>query len=160
MKSYRALAVLGELRSLAAHDAAQLTAAKDRLARAEAELTAARSAFASASTRAEVSQRVVRGAEELLPTTADGRTTAPDGARAAGAPTGQPPTIAQEVLAFLRPRRRAARAEIIQHIKATRPDIKPGSLARELSRMVSKGTLISVARGRYALAPTAAGGDA
>ncbi|GAA2329021.1 hypothetical protein [Streptomyces cuspidosporus] len=102
----------------------------------------------------------MRGAEELLPTTTDGRTTAPDGARTAGAPTGQPPTIAQEVLAFLRPRRRAARAEIIQHIKATRPDIEPGSLARELSRMVSKGTLISVARGRYALAPTAAGGDA
>ncbi|GAA2329015.1 hypothetical protein [Streptomyces cuspidosporus] len=39
MKSYRALAVLGELRSLATHDAAQLSAAKDRLTRAEAELT-------------------------------------------------------------------------------------------------------------------------
>ncbi|MGW2009753.1 hypothetical protein [Streptomyces nigrescens] len=162
MQSHRALAVLDELRSLAAHDTSRLTQTKDRLARAEEELAAARSAFDSARTRAEVSQRVVRGAEELLPQAPEDRTTESDGARAADTSKGRPRTIAQEVLAFLRlrPRTRAARAEISQHLEATRPDINPGSLSRELSRMAKKGTLISVARGVYAIAPTAAGGDA
>ncbi|MEU8870172.1 hypothetical protein AB0D24_03250 [Streptomyces javensis] len=160
MQSHRALAVLGELRSLASHDARRLAQAKDRLARAEAELAAARSAFSSASTRAEVSQRVVRGAEELLPAAAGDRGAEPGEARAAAAPEGEPRTIAQEVLAFLRPRQRAARAEIVRHFKATRPDINPDSLRRELSRMATKGMLVSVARGVYAMPPTAAGGDA
>ncbi|MFE9060930.1 hypothetical protein [Streptomyces violaceusniger] len=160
MKSHRALAVLGELRSLASHDAQQLAQAKGRLARAEAELAAARSAFDSASTRAEVSQRVVRGTEELLPAATGERGAEPEEVRSAAAPEGQPRTIAQEVLAFLRPRQRATRAQIVQHVTATRPDINPGSLGRELSRMATKGTLISVARGVYAMPPTAAGGDA
>ncbi|MGW2326490.1 hypothetical protein ACWC5C_12055 [Streptomyces sp. NPDC001700] len=156
MKSYRALAVLAALRSLAAHDAASLAAAKDRLVRAEAELAAARSAFGSASTRAEVSQRVVHGAEELLPAATEDQGADQDAARA-HASQGQRPTIAQEVLVFLRPRRRAARSEIVRHLKATRPDIKAGSLRRELNRQVTKGTLLLAGK-VYALAPTA-GGD-
>ncbi len=159
MQSHRALAVLDELRSLAAHDATRLTQAKDRLARAEAEVTAARSAFDSASTRAEVSQRVVRGAEELLPPAAKDRGAQPGGPRTANAPKGRPRTIAQEVRAFLHPRHRATRAKITQHVKSTRPDIKPASLRRELNRMLTNGTLV-LAGGLYALAPTAAGGDA
>ncbi|WP_327156370.1 hypothetical protein [Streptomyces tubercidicus] len=159
MQSHRALAVLGELRSLAAHDATRLTQAKDHLVRAEAELAAARAAFDSASTRAEVSQRVVCGAEELLPPVAGNRGPTTDGARAAAGSAGRR-TIAQEVLAFLRPGHRASRAEITRHFEVKRPDIKPSSLWRELSRMVTKGKLISVARGVYATAPSAAGGDA
>lgn len=159
MQSHRAQAVLGELRSLAAHDATRLTEAKDRLVRAEAELAAARAAFESASTRAEVSQRVVCGAEELLPPVADNRGATTDGPRAATGSAGGR-TIAQEVLAFLRPGHRAARGEITRHFEVMRPDVKPGSLWRELSRLVTKGTLISVARGVYATAPSFAGGDA
>ncbi|QKV93012.1 hypothetical protein HUT19_15645 [Streptomyces sp. NA02950] len=158
MKSHRALAVLAELRSLAAHDARQLSAAKDRLARAEAELAAARSGFDSASARAGVSQRVVHGAEELLHTAAHDRGEEPRGARTVADPAGRTPTIAQEVLAFLRPRRRAARAEIVRHMKSARPDIKPASLRRELNRMVTKRTLVLVEGSLYVPVP-AAGGD-
>lgn len=73
MQSRGARAVLTELRSLATDDEERLTAAKDRLARAEEEVAAARSGFDSASTRAEVSQRVAHGAEELLADAADAR---------------------------------------------------------------------------------------
>ncbi|MEW1754579.1 hypothetical protein [Streptomyces angustmyceticus] len=157
MRSHRALAVLDQLRSLAADDASLLTQAKGRLARAEKELSAARSAFNSANTRAEVSQRVVRGAEELLP--AADQSSAADGDRTAGVPEGRPRTIAQEVVAFLRSRLRAAREEITHHMETTRPDVKPASLRRELSRMVTNGTLTRTG-GVYAMASGDAGGDA
>lgn len=81
----------------------------------------------------------MRGAEELLP--AADLSTAADGDRTAGTPEGRQRTIAQEVVAFLRPRHRAAREEITQHMEATRPGIKSASLRRELSRMVTNGTL-------------------
>lgn len=159
MQPHRVRAVLHEVRSLTAEDVAQLTATKGRLMRAEAEIAAARSAFDSASTRAEVSQRVTRELETLLLAT-EGTAAAPsEPPPAASAPQERLPTIAQEVLAFLRLHRLATRSEIVEHLEATRPDINASSLRREFSRLVRKRRLVRVERGVYAFPPETAGGD-
>ncbi|EGX61121.1 hypothetical protein SZN_04691 [Streptomyces zinciresistens K42] len=130
MQSRGARAVLTELRSLAADDEERLTAAKDRLARAQEEMGAAQSAFDSASTRAEVSQRVACGAEELLADAAQMSDDVPeppptpDAAQPPEASRARP-TLAQEILAFVRGQERGVqRWEIAAHLSAVRPDIK------------------------------------
>ncbi|MCX5160841.1 hypothetical protein OG887_17095 [Streptomyces sp. NBC_00053] len=160
MQSQRALAVLDELRSLAAEDDTRLCVAKDRLAVAEAEVTAARSAFDSANMRAEVSQRVTRSAEELLAPATSPQAGPPRPPHREPALQEEPRTIAQEVLAFVRPRRRAKRAEILKHLHLTRPDINPASAKRRLSHLVADKELVRVAPGVYTLPPMAAEGDA
>ncbi|MFI1679100.1 hypothetical protein [Streptomyces sp. NPDC020607] len=160
MQSQRALAVLDELRSLAAEDDTRLCTAKDRLAMAEAEVAAARSAFDSASMRAEVSQRVMRRAEELLAPATRPESDPPPPPGPRPDPQEKPRTIPQEVLAFVRPRGRATRTEIIQHVRHTRPDINVASGKRRLSRMVADKELVRVERGVFALGPRAAEGDA
>ncbi|MFI8932525.1 hypothetical protein ACIG3E_33290 [Streptomyces sp. NPDC053474] len=160
MQSHRALAVLSELRALAAQDGTRLAAAQSRLVLAEAEVAAARSACASASMRAEVSQRVTLRAEELLAPAAGPCTGPPPPPRDQSGPHGKPRTIAQEVLDFVRLRGSATRAEIIQQVRRTRPGTNPTSVERRLGRLVNAGELVRVERGLYALPPTAAEGDA
>lgn len=165
MQSRGARAVLNELRSLAAHDEERLTAAKDRLARAEEEVAAARSGFDSASTRAEVSQRVAHGAEELLPDAAQTPDDvsepppAPDAERSPNSGRAQP-TLSQELLAFARGQERGVqRSEIAAHLSAMRPDIKLSGLGPELTELVRAGALSRVARGVYGIPPATEGGD-
>lgn len=166
MQSRGARAVLTELRSLAADDEERLTAAKERLARAEEEVAAARGAFDSASTRAEVSQRVACGAEELLADAAqmpDGVPEPPPAQDAGGSPASgrARPTLTQELLAFVRGRQRGVqRSEIAAHLSAVRPDIRLSGLGPELTELVRAGALARVTRGVYGMPPAAEGGDA
>lgn len=158
MQLHRALAVLDDLRSFALDDAQRLAAAKERLTRAEEEVTAARAAFESASVRAEVSQRVVHGAEELLPGAAVGATEPPDGPEA---PTEAPMTLAQELISFVRCQRRPVRRpELIEHLTSTRPDIRLSGLGPELTELIRAGRLVRVASGVYAVPESGEGGDA
>ncbi|MEU9385608.1 hypothetical protein AB0D38_33640 [Streptomyces sp. NPDC048279] len=79
-------------------------------------MTQAQSAYDSASMRAEVSQRVAHGAQELLPGST-GDTTVGQGATDASALAGggspspgrTRPTLAQEILGFVRGQGRAGR---------------------------------------------------
>ncbi|MFI0242752.1 hypothetical protein [Streptomyces sp. NPDC016845] len=160
MQSQPALAVLDELRSLAAEDDTRLCAAKDRLSAAEAEVSAARSAFESASMRAEVSERVTRRAEELLTPDMTPHTSAPASPHPGPAVQQEPLTTAQEVMAFVRSRGRATRSEVVEHLRLTRPDIKPSSIRRRMSKLFADKKLVRVERGTYALPPTVAEGDA
>ncbi|MFF7643969.1 hypothetical protein [Streptomyces canus] len=165
MQSRGARAVLTELRSLASDDEERLTAAKDRLARAEEEAAAARSAFDSASTRAEVSQRVARGAEELLPDAAQMPDDVPEPPPAPDAPAAQGmgrarPTLTQEILAFVCGQERGVpRAQIAAHLSTVRPDIKLSGLGPELTDLVRREVLARVARGVYGIPPAGEGGD-
>lgn len=165
MQSRGARAVLTELRSLAADDEERLTAAKDRLARAEAEVTAAQGAFDSASMRAEVSHRVAHGAEELLPDAAQmpddvpEPPSGPDNEHSADSGRARP-TLAQEILAFVRGQERGVqRWEIAAHLSAVRPDIRLSGLGPELTELVRAGALARVVRGVYGIPPAAEGGD-
>ncbi|NJP99848.1 hypothetical protein [Streptomyces zingiberis] len=160
MQLQPALAVLDELRSLAAEDDSRLCAAKDRLAAAEAEVSAARSAFESASTRAEVSERVMRGAEELLAPDMAPHTSAPTSPHPGPAVQREPRTTAQEIMTFVRPRGRATRSEVVEHLRLTRPDLKPSSIRRRMSKLFADKKLVRVERGTYAPSPAAAEGDA
>ncbi|MEU8686905.1 hypothetical protein [Streptomyces sp. NPDC048665] len=171
MKTHGTRAVLAALRSLAAEDKERLTTAKDRLARAQEELTAAQNMFDSASTRAEVSQRVADGAEELLPDDArpQGDARPPDdvpeppfapqaGPRTAPGRTGR--TLAQEIIAFLRDQERGMyRREISAHLAAVRPDIRLSGLGPELTELVRAGALTRVERGVYGVPRSAGDGD-
>ncbi|MFI5887993.1 type IV toxin-antitoxin system AbiEi family antitoxin domain-containing protein [Streptomyces sp. NPDC051554] len=158
MQLRRAQAVLDGLRSFALDDAQRLAAAKERLTRAEEEVTAARAAFDSASMRAEVSQRVVHGAEELLPGAAAGAANPPGGPEA---PEGKPMTLAQELISFVgRQRRPVRRAELIEYLNSARPDIRLSGIGPELTELVRKGRLVRVASGVYAAPESGEGGDA
>jgi DNA invertase Pin-like site-specific DNA recombinase len=160
MRPQQAQILLAHLRRLASNDGARLASAKDRIAAAEEEMAAARAEFGSASTRAEISQRVAQDAEQLLPHTQDAEASTPH------APTDPDPdeavrsTIADEILASVRARRRASRQEITDHIRAARPDIKPGGLGPELTRLVREGMLARVARGVYEISPPPDGSGA
>ncbi|WP_149826323.1 hypothetical protein [Streptomyces tailanensis] len=165
MQSRGARAVLTELRSLASDDQERLAAAKDRLARAQEEMAAAQSGFDSARTRAEVSQRVTHGAEELLPDAAQmpddvpEPPSAPDAEQAPDSGRARP-TLAQEILAFVRGQERGVqRWEIAAHLSAVRPDIKLSGLGPELTELVRTGALARVVRGVYGIPPGAEGGD-
>ncbi|MFB8176036.1 hypothetical protein ACFC8N_08145 [Streptomyces sp. NPDC055966] len=165
MKTHGPRAVLAALRSLAAEDKERLTTAKDRLARAQEELTAAQNMFDSASTRAEVSQRVADGAEELLPDDARPPDDVPEppfapqaGPRTAPGRTGR--TLAQEIIAFLRDQERGMyRREISAHLAAVRPDIRLSGLGPELTELVRAGALTRVERGVYGVPRSAGDGD-
>ncbi|MBA2806911.1 hypothetical protein E0500_005485 [Streptomyces sp. KM273126] len=163
MQSRGARAVLTELRALATEDKERLTAAKDRLARAQEEMAAAQSGFDSASTRAEISQRVADGGEELLADAAQMPDDEPEPPSApdSGHPPGRArPTLAQELLAFARGQERGVqRWEIAAHLSAVRPDIKLSGLGPELTELVRTGALARVARGVYGIPSPAEGGD-
>jgi len=162
MQSGGAQAVLAELISLARDDEARLSAAKDRLARAQEELTQAQSTYDSASVRAEVSQRVARGAQELL----SGDTGSADGTSAGQGAMDDPtpargsspspgrvrPTLGEEILGFVRGQQHAVRrAEIAEHLRRTRPDLKLTGLGPELTERVRAGMLARTGPGMYDL---------
>lgn len=116
-------------------------------------MAAARAEFDSADARAEVSGRVVAGAESLVLQAAGGQAKQqPEGTRTTTAASQvRRPTIAREVLDFLRLRGSATQAEIIQHAEETRPDIMRSSLRRQLGRMVSEN-ILTLTDGVYAKA--------
>ncbi|MEV7392596.1 hypothetical protein [Streptomyces sp. NPDC091215] len=171
MQSDGAQSVVAELMSLARDDEARLSAAKDRLARAQEELTDAQSAYDSASVRAEVSQRVAGGAQELLPGDTAGADyngadqSATDAPTSAGGSSPGPgrtrPTLAGEILGFVRGQGRAVRrAEIAEHLRRNRPDLKPTGLGPELTERVRAGMLARTGPGMYDLpARVGEGGD-
>ncbi|MFG2329481.1 hypothetical protein ACGFMM_07635 [Streptomyces sp. NPDC048604] len=163
MQSQAAVAVLGELRSLALCDEQRLAAAKDRLARAEEEVAAARTAFDSANARAEVSQRVALGAEELLAGVVQPGDDVPEplGEPTGSAPRGSRPTLGQEMVAYVRAQGRGVpRAEIARHVSVVRPDLSLGGIGPELTELVRAGTLIRLERGVYGIPQEPEAGDA
>ncbi|MFD0367744.1 hypothetical protein [Streptomyces sp. NPDC127114] len=164
MQSQAALAVLAELRSLALHDEERLAASKERLARAEQEVTAARAAFDSANARAEVSQKVALGAEELLVGVAQAGDDVlePPCEPAGWTPGGARPTLGQVMAAYVRAQggRGVSRAEIAGHVSVARPDLRVGGVGPELTELVRAGVLVRLERGIYGIPQASEAGDA
>ncbi|MFJ9008527.1 hypothetical protein [Streptomyces canus] len=165
-----AQAVVAELMSLARDDKERLTAAKDRLTRAREEVTEAQSAYDSANVRSTVSDRVAHGAAELLPghagsthdTAVDhsAEGSSPHEGSRGGGPGRMRPTLAAEILGFVRGQGRPVRrSEITEHLRQTRPDLRTTGVGPELTERVRAGMLTRTGPGMYDMPARGDGGD-
>ncbi|MCX5200610.1 hypothetical protein OG897_03905 [Streptomyces sp. NBC_00237] len=164
MPSHRGLqTLLRQLRTLASHDGALLTSAKDRLARAEEEMAAARAAFEEASLRADASQQAADEAARVLPHLAAPPQAQEDCRGAKPAWDGDSHgtrTLGEEIVAFVAAHPGSRRRAIDEHIRTARSDLKASGVGPELTRLFRAGEVIRLAHGRYRIPAPGEKGDA